>query len=109
MTGQIVHVVLLRWAETAPPDVAGQVETAVRGVRTDVPGVLEATHGPSVSVESLEQGYDYGLYVRFADAAARDAYLPHPAHRPLSDLITAHAATFVVFDLAIADGTLAPL
>lgn len=100
MAAQIVHVVLVRWSPTAPPDVAALVEVAVRAVRETIPGVLEAAHGPSVSVEHLEQGYDYGLYVRFADAAARDAYLPHPVHRPLAELITAHAETFVVFDLA---------
>lgn len=104
--GQIVHVVLVRWAATAPPDVAGLVDGAVGPVRDTIPGVLEVAHGPSVSVEGLEQGYDYGLYVRFADAAARDAYLPHPAHAPVADLITTHADTFVVFDLH-ADGVTA--
>ena len=99
MAAQIVHVVLLRWSPTTPPGVLDRFDEAVRAVRAQIPGVVEAAHGPSVSVEHLEQGYDYGLYVRFVDAAARDAYLPHPAHRPLADLITTHADTFLVFDL----------
>ena len=103
MDGQIIHIVLLRWAATAPPDVVERFDLAVRAVRETIPGVLEVSHGPSVSTEHLEQGYDYGLYVRFADAGARDGYLPHPSHRPLSDLITTCADTFLVFDLA-ADG-----
>lgn len=96
---QIIHIVLLRWAAGAPSDVTGRFDHAVRTVRATIPGVVEVTHGPSVSVEGLEQGYDYGLYVRFADAAARDGYLPHPAHQPLAELITTYAETFLVFDL----------
>lgn len=105
MDGQIIHVVLITWARTAPSDVAAQLDQAVQVVRATVPGVLETSHGPSVSTEHLERGYDYGLYVRFADAAARDGYLPHPSHRPLSDLITMHSDGVLVFDLAVDGGT----
>lgn len=99
MAEQIIHVVLITWAPTAPADVVEQLDRAVRSVRASVPGVLEATHGPSVSTEGLERGYDYALYVRFADAGARDGYLPHPAHLPLAELISAHASAVLVFDL----------
>ena len=97
---EIIHVVLIRWSPSAPDDLADRVDRAVRGVREAVAGVVEVSHGPNVSVENLERGYEYGLYVRFADASARDAYLPHPAHLPLAELITTHAASFVVVDLA---------
>lgn len=99
MDGQILHIVLLTWSAAAPPDIEQRFERAVRIVRDEIPGVLEASHGPSASVEGLERGYAYGLCLRFVDAAARDAYLPHPLHRPLSELITSHAETFLVFDL----------
>ena len=78
MVDGVIHVVLVRWAATAPPDVVERFDAAVGSVRDTVPGVVEITHGPSVSTEGLEQGYGYGLYVRFTDAAARDAYLPTP-------------------------------
>lgn len=103
MSAQIIHVVLVRWAATAAPDVLDRFEAAAHVVRETIPGVLEVVHGPSVSVEHLEQGYDHALHVRFADAAARDAYLPHPAHAPLAELIVANAERFVVFDLAVDD------
>lgn len=99
MDGQIIHVVLFSWGATAPPDVLEQFDRAVRSVRDTIPGVLEVSHGPSVSTEDLEQGHSYGLCVRFVDAAARDAYLPHPSHRPVADLITAYADNLLVFDL----------
>lgn len=99
MGGQIIHVVLVRWAASAAPDVVARVERAVAAVRAEIPGVVEATHGPGVSPEGLERGYQYGLYVRFADAAARDAYLPHPVHLPLAQLIGDNAEDVLVFDL----------
>ena len=99
---QIMHVVLVRWAQTAPSDVVERLDRAATSVRDTVPGIVELSHGPSVSTEHLEQGYTYGLHVRFADAAARDTYLPHPAHRPLSDLITTYADAVLVFDLRAA-------
>lgn len=98
---EIVHVVLLRWAQAAPPDVVARLDDLVAAMRAAIPGVLEVAHGPGVSVEGLEQGYTYGLYVRFADAAARDRYLPHPAHRPVADLIGTHAEALLVFDLPV--------
>ena len=69
MGQEIIHVVLVAWAPTTPPDLAARLEEAVQHVRESVPGIVEATHGPSVSVEGLERGFDHGLYVRFADAA----------------------------------------
>lgn len=99
MDGQIIHVVLFSWTATAPPDVEDRFDRALRSVRETISGVLDVSHGPSVSTEGLEQGHGYALYVRFADAAARDAYLPHPSHTPVADLITAHADNLLVFDL----------
>lgn len=108
MTGEILHVVLVRWAATSAPDVVARLDAAADVAREAIPGVLELVHGPSVSVEHLEQGYDHCLHVRFADAAARDAYLPHPAHAPLAELISTNAETFVVFDVAVGAAGAAP-
>ncbi len=99
MAGQIIHVVLMRWASSAAPDVVARLDEAVAAVRAGIPGIVEATHGPGVSPEGLERGYEHGLYVRFVDAAARDAYLPHPVHRPLATLIGDNADAVLVFDL----------
>ncbi len=97
---EVIHVVLMRWSSTAAPDVAARIERLVAAVRAEIPGVVETTHGPGVSPEGLEQGFEYGLYMRFVDAAARDAYLPHPTHQPLARLIGDNADAVLVFDLA---------
>jgi hypothetical protein len=108
--GQILHVGLVTWAASAPADLGARVDEAVRTALDGVPGLLEASHGPSVSTEGLERGYTYGFCLRFADADALAGYLPHPAHRPLSDLIGTHADALLVFDLSTgaAGSTVAP-
>ncbi len=96
---EISHVVLVQWRADVAAAVKEQAREAARGFVDAIPGTLEVVEGPSVSPEGLEQGFDYGFVIRFADAAARDAYLPHPVHRVLADLIGANAERVVVYDL----------
>jgi hypothetical protein len=94
------HVVLVEWNAGTTDEALSAVRAAARACVTGIPGIVDLTEGPSVSPEGLERGHDWGLLIAFEDAAARDAYLPHPVHRVLADLIGANAANVVVFDLA---------
>ncbi|MFC0678734.1 Dabb family protein [Lysobacter korlensis] len=96
---EITHVVLVQWRADVPAEVKEQARASARGFVGVIPGTVSVVEGPSVSPEGLEQGFDYGLVIRFADAAARDGYLPHPVHRVLADLIGAHAERVVVYDI----------
>ncbi|HEV7624758.1 MAG TPA: Dabb family protein [Amnibacterium sp.] len=96
----VIHVVLVRWRAEAGDDAREAVRAGVRGLATAVPGVLGIEEGPSVSPEGLEQGNDYGFVVTFVDAAARDAYLPHPVHLEVADAIGRGAERVTVFDVA---------
>lgn len=93
------HVVLVRWRPDADEAAREGVRAGVRGLATTVPGIRSLEEGPSVSPEGLEQGNDYGFVVTFEDAAARDAYLPHPEHLVVADAIGAAAAQVTVFDV----------
>lgn len=99
---EVLHVVLVRWSGDG--DTAAARATADQLVEehlTTIPGVVEVAHGTSVSPEGLEQGFDWALVVRFADAAARDAYLPHPAHQPVAAHLQRRSDAVVVFDLDV--------
>lgn len=96
----VLHVVLLQWAPDADDAAREAVRAGVRGLATAVPGIRSLEEGPSVSPEGLEQGNDYGFVVTFEDAAARDAYLPHPEHLVVADAIGRAAARVTVFDVA---------
>lgn len=102
---RIVHVVLIRWAAQTSDEHRERARAVARGLKERIGGVESIVEGPSVSPEGLEQGYDYGLIVTFTDAAARDAYLPHPAHLELSELFGDGAIDGVtVLDLQEAAG-----
>jgi hypothetical protein len=97
---RITHIVLVHWKSGFDTESAAELERLVDGLPGQIPGILSVRQGGSVSPENLEAGYEWGLVVEFADAAARDGYLPHPAHRPVAELIGRGAERLVVFDLA---------
>jgi hypothetical protein len=95
----VSHVVLLRWSPDVDVDGRERVRLRLRELSQLIDGIESLVEGPSSSPEGLENGYDYGFVVTFTDAQARDAYLPHPAHLPVAELVGAAAADLVVFDI----------
>ena len=74
----IRHTVFCRFRPDA--DVAA-IFAAIEGLQAHIPGILHVTCGKDNSPEGLQQGFTHAFSVDFADAAARDAYLPHPKHQ----------------------------
>jgi hypothetical protein len=95
----VSHIVLLRWSPDADDATRNEVRRRLHALPGLIDGIVGFTDGPSTSPEGLERGYDYGFIVMFADAAARDAYVPHPEHLPVAALVGAAAADLVVFDI----------
>lgn len=98
----IVHVVLVEWRPGVPPADLERLHAQIARFRAEIPGVVAAVEGPSVSPEGLEAGYVWGLVVTFADAAARDIYLDHPVHAVAAEIIGAWAERLAVYDLVAA-------
>jgi hypothetical protein len=94
----LLHIVLIEWATTDESTIRS-IREAARGLAEKVPGITSIAEGPSVSPEGLEDGFDWGMIVAFTDADARDAYLPHPDHQTVADLLRRHSARVVVFDI----------
>ena len=82
----IRHVVLLKLRATGE---APQIFAALKSLQSKIPGIISITAGVDCSPENLQRGYTHGFTVDFVDAAARDAYLPHPAHRHVGATIVA--------------------
>lgn len=77
----IEHMVLFK---LKPAVTAAQIETLTEtllDMANQIPGIVEISAGLNNSPEGKSQGFNFGLLVRFEDAAARDGYLPHPVHR----------------------------
>lgn len=95
----VMHVVLARWKQGADLAELEELTVLARNLSEAIPGILAVHVGPSSSPEGLEGGFEWALVVGFATAGARDDYLPHPAHRPVAELISGLAERVVVFDV----------
>lgn len=97
-------MVLIRWAPTTSAAHRDRARAVALGLPHRILGIESLVEGPSVSPEGLEDGFDYALAFTFASAAARDDYLPHPAHQELTALFADGAIEKVtVFDLDVPD------
>ena len=82
----IRHVVLCRFRKDAD---VGAVFAAIAELQHKIPGILAVTCGKDNSPEGLQKGFTHGFTVDFVDAAARDNYLPHPAHQVVGKMVVA--------------------
>jgi hypothetical protein len=58
-------------------------------------------HGPYESAEGLNDGFTHGFIMSFDTAANRDAYLPHPEHERVRDIVVPCLERVVVFDFEV--------
>lgn len=92
------HVVLFKFKDgTAAADVTA-IEDAFRALPAQIDAIQDFEWGTDVSVEGKAEGYTHCFLVTFADAAARDIYLPHPAHKAFGQVLRPHLDKVLVFD-----------
>ncbi len=82
----IRHVVLMKLRDDAD---AALIFAALKDLQNHVAGILAISTGVDCSPEGLQRGHTHGFTVDFVDAAARDGYLPHPAHQKVGAMIVA--------------------
>lgn len=81
------HVVLFKFKDDAPEAGIRAVEAAFQALPSKIDAIREFEWGTNNSPEGLAQGYTHCFFVTFATAEARDAYLPHPAHKAFVDVL----------------------
>ncbi len=96
----IQHNVFFKWKPSMTRELEAQAFAAFRAMTKTIPGVVSVSVGHQNSPEGLGKGFTAGLSVVFTDAAARDAYLPHPAHVAAVEPIRPHIADVCVVDYA---------
>ncbi len=77
---RIKHVVLMKIRADATQDQIDDLFDGLRGLYEKLPGVLDFSGGPNNSAEGFTRGFTHGFVMTFADAAAREVYLPDPDH-----------------------------
>ena len=80
-SAMIRHTVFVKFPADARPEAIGALFGALGDLKAVAPGMLRFDAGANVSPEGLARGFTHAFVVDFVDAAARDAYLVHPAHR----------------------------
>ncbi|MBM3987666.1 MAG: Dabb family protein [Planctomycetes bacterium] len=83
----ITHIVLLRIGREVPQAKIDAVFAALADLRGRIPGLLSFSGGAYTSPEGLNRGFTHGFVMTFADAASRDAYLPHPHHEVVKAIV----------------------
>jgi hypothetical protein len=90
--------------EFQPEVTAQQVNdcfSALKGMVGKIPGLEEVLCGPYESDEGLNDGFTHGFVMTFESPEARDAYLPHPEHELVKDLVLPRLARIIVFDFQV--------
>ncbi|MEO8562320.1 MAG: Dabb family protein [bacterium] len=88
------HVVVFKFKPDADPAKIRQITDAFAALKDQIPNVLAFEHGVNNSPEKLNQGFTHVYQLTFTNAAARDVYLVHPAHKAFGSLL----ASSGVFD-----------
>jgi hypothetical protein len=92
------HVVLFKFKDGTPAERVRAIEEKFAGLKSKIPGITAFEWGTDVSPEKLAQGFTHCFLVTFPDEAARDAYLPHPAHQDFVSVLKPHLDKVLVVD-----------
>ncbi|MBF9253013.1 Dabb family protein [Pontibacter sp. 172403-2] len=84
---QVRHIVIFKYKPGATDEQIATVTKAFGELQNKIPGIVAFEHGVNDSPENKNQGFTHVYLVTFKDAAARDAYLPHPAHKKFGELL----------------------
>jgi hypothetical protein len=94
----IQHMVVLKLKPTTSESEIEDLFRQLAELQQCIPGITYFAAGKYASPEGLNKGFTHGFLFTFASAAARDAYLPHPAHERLKAAIIPCIDDVVAFD-----------
>jgi hypothetical protein len=97
----IRHIVLLRFTDESTEATRAALVEAFTALRLEIPGIVALESGVDVSPEGLAKGFTHCFMLSFESEAARDAYLPHPAHQAFVARLKPALADVLVFDYRI--------
>lgn len=85
---EVKHIVVFKYKSTATPAQIAEVTSAFKALKGKIPGIVSFEYGMNNSPENLNKGFTHIYLLTFTNAAARDAYLPHPEHKKFGELLT---------------------
>ena len=79
------HVVMFGFKPDTTPDDIAELIRRFSDLQHSVPGIESFEWGENNSPEELAHGLSHCFLLSFRSEAARDAYLPHPAHSAFAE------------------------
>ncbi len=101
---KVQHLVLLKFRDGTSDQAVAECFAAVAELPAKIFGIEYCAGGPNVSPEGLNRGFTHAFIMTFASAQARDAYLPHPEHEKVKELLFRHLADALVVDIEVPQG-----
>ncbi|SFB59028.1 Dabb family protein [Algoriphagus aquimarinus] len=92
------HNVFFSFKETSSQEDIQSVIDAFRNLQNEIDGIEAFEYGVNSSPEGLNQGLTHAFVLTFHSDAARDAYLPHPAHAAFGAILGPHLDKVTVVD-----------
>jgi hypothetical protein len=92
------HVVLIRFKPDTAASRVQEIEAAFAALKGKIEAIDALEWGTDCSPEGKAQGFTHCFFLTFADAAGRDAYLPHPDHQAFSAALRPHVDQVLVVD-----------
>lgn len=92
------HIVLFKFADGLEQAKIDEIVKAFGELPKKIELIVDYEAGTNVSPENLDQGFTHAFVVTFKNAADRDAYLPHPAHKEFVKLLGGRIDKVLVFD-----------
>ena len=94
----IKHIVLFNWKPDTCPSTVDDIMAALAELQSKIDGIVDYCAGPCDGDEGMNQGYTHGFIMTFDTSASRDAYLPHPEHKKVVDVILPVVDSVLAFD-----------
>jgi len=92
------HAVYFAYNDDTSPAQITEIETAFAKLPSQIEGIEGFEMGVNSSPEGINKGLTHAYLLTFYSDAARDAYLPHPAHKAFGALLTPHLKDVMVID-----------
>ena len=98
MNKRTKHIAFFQFKDTCTCDDIAEVWRVIEDLPRKIPGILNLTWGANTSSEGLSEQFTHSFVMTFESAAARDGYLPHPAHQAAVAEVLPRLARVVVCD-----------
>ncbi len=92
------HVVLFKFKPDATPEKVAEIVAAFEALPSKIKEIKDFKWGTNNSPEKLDKGLTHAFILTFDNAADRDAYLPHPAHKEFGKIVGPWLADVTVVD-----------